>query len=73
MQHKGILIAAGAALVLALVSANIFSHRGSPEPGAMAPEDITAPHGDPPPPVTASEAPPGRTLSDGAARGREGR
>ncbi|QRG06165.1 hypothetical protein EZH22_24810 [Xanthobacter dioxanivorans] len=64
MQQKGMLVAAGVGLVLALVAANVFSNRGTPEPSETAPANITVPHGDPPPPTIAPETPPGRTLSD---------
>lgn len=63
MQRNGVLIAAGFALVLALVAANVFSNRGTPEPGAAVPDAVVAPHGNPPPLTTSPETPPGRTLS----------
>lgn len=63
MQRQGILIAAAFVLVLALVAANMFSNRGTPEPSETAPENITVPRGNPPPLTTAPDAPPGRTPS----------
>lgn len=69
MSRNGVLIAAGFALVLALVAANAFSNRGSPEPSETAPENITRPNGNPPPPVTAPQVAPGRTLAPGDGDG----
>lgn len=63
MQRQGMLIAAAFVLVLALVAANMFSNRGTPEPSETAPENITVPSGNPPPLTTAPDAPPGRTPS----------
>ncbi|MCL8382966.1 hypothetical protein [Xanthobacter aminoxidans] len=63
MQRQGMLVAAAFVLVLALVAANMFSNRGTPEPSETAPENITVPRGNPPPMTTAPDAPPGRTLS----------
>lgn len=66
MHRKGVLIAAGFVLVLALFAANIFSNRGVPEPSETAPENITAPSGNPPPLTQSPNAPPGRTPSPGS-------
>lgn len=63
MPRNGLLVAAAFVLVLALVAANVFSNRGTPELSETAPENITTPHGSPPPLTTAPDAPPGRTLS----------
>ncbi|MFG1298662.1 hypothetical protein V5F49_02585 [Xanthobacter sp. V3C-3] len=63
MTRNGVLIAAGFVLVLALFAANTFSNRGGPEPSESAPENITRPNGNPPPPVTAPQMPPGRTIA----------
>lgn len=68
MERKGVLAAAAFGLVLALVAANVFSNRGTPEPSESAPANITVPLGDPPPPTMAPEIPPGRTLSPDAQR-----
>lgn len=69
MSRNGVLIAAGFVLVLALFAANTFSNRGSPEPSETAPENITRPSGNPPPPVTAPEVAPGRTLAPDTGNG----
>ncbi|MDI4666210.1 hypothetical protein K9U40_18055 [Xanthobacter autotrophicus] len=63
MHRNGVLVAAAIVLVLALFAANMFSNRGTPEPSETAPANIAAPTGNPPPPTTSPEAPPGRTLS----------
>ncbi|MBP2151572.1 hypothetical protein V5F63_16215 [Xanthobacter autotrophicus DSM 597] len=63
MQRQGMLIAAAFVLVLALVAANMFSNRGTPEQSETAPENITVPSGNPPPLTTSPDAPPGRTPS----------
>ena len=69
MSRNGVLIAAGFALVLALFAANTFSNRGSPEPSETAPENITRPSGNPPPPVIVPQVPPGRTIAPEAGSG----
>ena len=71
MPRNGILLAAAFVLVLALFAANVFSNRGTPEPSETAPENITAPTGNPPPLTTTPDTPPGRTLSP-AERERSG-